>query len=69
MPRNLGGSRSVNRSIQFFVTRSLSPDFEAPPSFTFQLEVDVSTDILIGVHGAGMTQLLFLPKHAAVVEV
>jgi hypothetical protein len=34
-----------------------------------QLEVDVSTDILIGVHGAGMTQLLFLPKHAAVIEV
>jgi hypothetical protein len=33
------------------------------------LEVDVSTDILIGVHGAGMTQLLFLPKHAAIIEV
>ena len=29
----------------------------------------MSTDILIGVHGAGMTQLLFLPKHAAVIEV
>jgi capsular polysaccharide biosynthesis protein len=34
-----------------------------------KLEADVSTDILIGVHGAGMTQLLFLPKHAAVIEV
>lgn len=40
----------------------------AEKSWKEQLETDVSTDILIGVHGAGMTQLLFLPKHAAVIE-
>lgn len=46
-----------------------------------QLEVDAKSDVLMGVHGAGLTQyvaaaglwcddprLLFLPPHAAVVE-
>mmetsp|Transcript_56675 Transcript_56675/g.133420 ORF Transcript_56675/g.133420 Transcript_56675/m.133420 type:complete len:204 (+) Transcript_56675:44-655(+) len=33
-----------------------------------QLQNDADTDILMGVHGAGMTQLMFLPPHAAVVE-
>ena len=27
-----------------------------------------STDILIGMHGAGLTHALFLPKHAAIIE-
>lgn len=33
-----------------------------------QLELMVNTDILIGMHGAGMTHTLFLPGHAGVVE-
>lgn len=33
-----------------------------------QLKVMSKTDILIGMHGAGMTHLMFLPKHAAVLE-
>lgn len=33
-----------------------------------QLEVVSTTDIFIGMHGAGMTHSIFLPKHAAVLE-
>ena len=33
-----------------------------------QLEIASSTDVLIGMHGAGMTHTMFLPKHAAVLE-
>ena len=33
-----------------------------------QLETISSTDVLIGMHGAGMTHTVFLPKHAAVLE-
>ncbi|KAK2163636.1 hypothetical protein LSH36_76g06021 [Paralvinella palmiformis] len=33
-----------------------------------QLSAIVSTDILIGMHGAGLTHSLFLPAHAAVIE-
>ena len=34
-----------------------------------QLGYIASTDILIGMHGAGMTHVLFLPKHAGVIEI
>ena len=34
-----------------------------------QLEIIRSTDILIGMHGAGMTHTVFLPQHAAVLEI
>lgn len=33
-----------------------------------QLEIITKTDILFGMHGAGMSHVLFLPKHAAVFE-
>ena len=33
-----------------------------------QLELASTTDILIGMHGAGMTHSIFLPKHAAILE-
>ena len=33
-----------------------------------QLEIIASTDILIGMHGAGMAHTVFLPKHAALLE-
>ena len=33
-----------------------------------QLEIASVTDILIGMHGAGMTHSIFLPKHAAILE-
>lgn len=34
-----------------------------------QLSAIVNTDILIGMHGAGLTLALFLPKHAGLVEI
>ncbi|KAL1512998.1 hypothetical protein ABEB36_002486 [Hypothenemus hampei] len=37
--------------------------------FRQQLEVIANTDILVGIHGAGLTHLLFLPDWAAVFEV
>ena len=37
-------------------------------SFKQQLDVIVDTDILISMHGAGLTHILFLPHHAGVVE-
>ncbi|XP_052776690.1 uncharacterized protein LOC128214320 [Mya arenaria] len=33
-----------------------------------QLEVMSKTDVLIGMHGAGMAHIMFLPKHAVVLE-
>ncbi|KAJ0181813.1 hypothetical protein K1T71_002535 [Dendrolimus kikuchii] len=37
--------------------------------FTKQLEITYNTDVFIGMHGAGLTHLLFLPDWAAVFEV
>ncbi len=33
-----------------------------------QVEVARTSDVLVGMHGAGLTHLLWLPPHAAVVE-
>ena len=38
-------------------------------SFQEQVAAMRNTTVLIGVHGAGLTNLLFLPDHAAIVEV
>lgn len=37
-------------------------------SFKEQLQIIANTDLLIGVHGNGLTHLIFLPDHAAVIE-
>lgn len=37
-------------------------------SFKKQLELTRNTDVLIGIHGAGLTHLLFLPDWAGVFE-
>lgn len=36
--------------------------------FTKQLEITHNTDVFIGIHGAGLTHLMFLPDWAAVFE-
>lgn len=36
--------------------------------FVDQLEISRNTDILIGIHGAGLTHLLFLPDWATIFE-
>ncbi|KIW92028.1 uncharacterized protein Z519_03604 [Cladophialophora bantiana CBS 173.52] len=43
-------------------------DFAQLP-FAQQLAVDRSTDILVGVHGAGLTHGMFLPRGSALVEI
>lgn len=42
--------------------------FERTTPFIEQLEIIRNTDIFIGIHGAGLTHLLFLPKWATVFE-
>ena len=37
-------------------------------SITAQLELSANTDILIGMHGAGLTHMMFMPKHSGVIE-
>lgn len=37
-------------------------------SFSQQLEITRNSDIFIGIHGAGLTHLLFLPKWATIFE-
>jgi len=44
-----------------------SIDFAAI-SFKEQLQIIANTDFFIGVHGAGLTHLFFLPDHATVLE-
>lgn len=43
-------------------------DFASIP-FKEQLEIAQRTDILIGVHGAGLTHAMFLPSNSAIVEI
>lgn len=43
--------------------------YDRKMTFTEQLEVTHNTDVLIGMHGAGLTHLLFLPDWAAIFEV
>jgi protein O-GlcNAc transferase len=38
-------------------------------SFREQVETVATTDILVGVHGAGLTHSMWLPPHSAVVEI
>ncbi|BCS25464.1 uncharacterized protein APUU_50175S [Aspergillus puulaauensis] len=49
-------------------TRVKSVDFASIP-FAEQLAVAQQTDVLVGVHGAGLTHGIFLPPHSAVVEI
>lgn len=42
--------------------------FERALSFSQQLTITRNTDILIGMHGAGLTHLLFLPNWATIFE-
>lgn len=42
--------------------------FERAVPFIDQLDIVRNTDIFIGIHGAGLTHLLFLPKWATIFE-
>ena len=43
-------------------------DFHHGMPFEHQLQISANTDVLIGMHGAGLTHLLFLPDWAVVFE-
>lgn len=49
-----------------YVVRTVQ--FERGTRFSDQLEVVQNSDVFIGMHGAGLTHLLFLPKWAAIFE-
>lgn len=53
--------------VQDYEVRRVVYDKSVP--FTKQLEITHNTDVFIGMHGAGLTHLLFLPDWAAVFEV
>lgn len=57
--------KSVKRKFQDFPISGVQIDL-----FTLeqQLEMISNTDILIGMHGAGLTHTLFLPQHAGLIE-
>ncbi|GAB1742352.1 hypothetical protein NU219Hw_g7902t1 [Hortaea werneckii] len=38
-------------------------------NFKAQLELDQATDILVGVHGAGLTHGMFLPPHSIIAQI
>ena len=37
-------------------------------NMSMQLAIIAKTDILVGMHGAGLTHSMFLPKHAGLIE-
>lgn len=51
---------SLHLSVVLYIHRELG--------FLDQLRITHNTDIFIGMHGAGLTHLLFLPDWAAVFE-
>ncbi|XP_055851500.1 EGF domain-specific O-linked N-acetylglucosamine transferase [Episyrphus balteatus] len=55
----------ISGNRDYFVRRI---SFERGMSFSDQLQIIRNTDILIGMHGAGLTHLLFLPNWATIFE-
>lgn len=55
----------LNKEKQLFVKKVV---YNRDISFKEQLRITRNSDILIGMHGAGLTHLLFLPDWAAVFE-
>lgn len=67
--------RSINNEKELIKALELDRDYvvrrvvyDRKMTFLEQLEITHNTDIFIGMHGAGLTHLLFLPDWAAVFE-
>ncbi|KAK0642816.1 EGF domain-specific O-linked N-acetylglucosamine transferase [Lasiodiplodia hormozganensis] len=58
----------ANLRLHFPRVRVQAIDFAALP-FAEQIRIIQTTDVLVGVHGAGLTHALFLPEGASVVEI
>lgn len=76
-PRNPTGaiSRKIkNERALLGVARDMYPQFNIEGlqldlfDMHKQLQIIAQTDILIGMHGAGLTHAVFLPKHAGLIE-
>lgn len=57
--------KALNENEEYVVQRVV---YNRNIDFTKQLEITHNSDIFIGMHGAGLTHLLFLPEWAAVFE-
>ncbi|GIY59119.1 EGF domain-specific O-linked N-acetylglucosamine transferase [Caerostris extrusa] len=55
------------KAIPDLIVRKIN--FNRQMAFSNQLEISYNTDILIGIHGAGLTHMLFMPKWGAVFEI
>jgi len=66
--------RRIENEDELVATMKEFPDVDvqavdyAKLSWPEQLAIDVDTDILVGMHGAGLTHMMFTPRSAAVVE-
>ena len=76
-PRNPTGKikrKIANEEELLLHTRSKYPMFNITGlqldelSMGEQLQYIASTDVLVGMHGAGLTHAMFLPKHASLIE-
>ncbi|XP_064632584.1 uncharacterized protein LOC135490933 [Lineus longissimus] len=76
-PRNPKGSitRKIKNEVELIDTiQSKYPNFTVRGvqidlfEMKKQLKLIASTDVLIGMHGAGLSHTLFLPKHAGLIE-
>ncbi|KAJ8918247.1 hypothetical protein NQ315_014117 [Exocentrus adspersus] len=56
---------SLNDNEEYDVTKVA---YDANVPFKKQLEISRNSDVFIGIHGAGLTHLLFLPEWAALFE-
>ncbi|KAH1001483.1 hypothetical protein HUJ04_005497 [Dendroctonus ponderosae] len=56
---------AINENEAYQATRVV---FNANIPFKQQLKISANTDVLVGIHGAGLTHLLFLPDWATVFE-
>ncbi len=69
MKRKFQNLNSVNNILTKagFIVKII--DFSAVPSFGDQVVAVAEADVMVGVHGAGLTHLLHLPPFSAVIEI
>jgi hypothetical protein len=76
-PRNVQGNVGrkifneatlINDLIVAFPTASVKPVLMESLPMRLQLKIISQSDVLIGMHGAGMSHVMFLPRHAAILE-
>lgn len=64
----LNDSEVVRTVEKLFIGHNIKGIYLENYTMKQQLEIITATDILVGMHGAGMSHILFLPKHAGCFE-